>query len=57
MYNSECYAPAIMNALPVIFIIVTFEDVRFELRKAGLFISIVEFSFCADWGRIDSDYP
>tara|TARA_B110000902_G_C13829286_1_gene406827 strand:- start:301 stop:468 length:168 start_codon:yes stop_codon:yes gene_type:complete len=55
MHSNGGYAPAVVNAVLVILIIVAFEDVRYEPRNAVLFISIVEFSCCADWGRIDSD--
>jgi len=55
MHSNGGYAPAVVNAVLVILIIVAFEDVRYEPRNAVLFISIGEFSCCADWGRIDSD--
>ena len=55
MHSNGGYAPAVVNAVLVILIIVAFEDVRYEPRNAVLFIPIVEFSCCADLGRIDSD--
>ena len=57
MHSNGGYAPAVVNAVLVILIIVAFEDVRYEPRNAVLFISIIEFSCCADWGRIDSTNP